>query len=369
MGSTVRKIAIIVGTRPEAIKMAPVYHAIKAADGLTPLLISTGQHREMLQQVFDWFNLTPDEDLELMKPDQTLNEVLSSAIVGLDEIITKHKPDAILAQGDTTTVLAAALASYNRQVPFGHVEAGLRTYDLENPYPEEAFRQMTSRVARWNFAPTERSATALKNEKVNGVVHVIGNTVIDALLQTAARNPEIGLDLKGDALCLITGHRRENLDGGLARVFSAIRQLASRFKTVDFVYPVHLNPRVRQETDKLLSGVKNIHLIEPVAYPKMVALMQKARLILSDSGGVQEEAPSLGTPVLVLRETTERQEAVECGAAMLVGTDPEKIIFEAAKLLTNDTALSKMVIDRNPFGRGDSSLKIVEIIQLDLLQP
>lgn len=356
------KVFVVVGTRPEAIKMAPVYKALMAHAGMEPILISTGQHKTMLDQVFGWFGLEPDEDLGVMRPSQTLNGVLTRSLSGLDELITKHRPDSILAQGDTTTVLAAALASFNRGLRFGHVEAGLRTYDLEQPYPEEGFRQMASRVATWHFAPTQRAVERLEDENVQGEIHMVGNTVIDALELTAMGHPDTGLKLDGSDLCLITGHRRENHGDGFRRIFKGLADLAAAFPDIRFVYPVHLNPRVREAVDETLAGIGNLTLIDPVPYPQMVALMKAAKLIITDSGGIQEEAPSFQTPVLVMRETTERQEAVEAGVAKLVGTDPDVLYREASKLLTDKSAHAAMTRETNPFGDGKSSRRIVEIL-------
>lgn len=358
------RIFVVVGTRPEAIKMAPLFKCLRDSSGIDARLISTGQHRQMLDQVFEWFDLKPDADLGLMKPNQTLASVISGAVSGLDELIAKENPDVILAQGDTTTVMAAALSAFAREKRFGHVEAGLRTYSLSQPFPEEGFRQMTSRVTTYHFAPTERAAQCLKDERVGGEIHMVGNTVIDALLQTAgskARLPE-NLTLNRARMVLITGHRRENIGSRFSEAFGAISTLARRFRDTDFVYPVHLNPNVRASALSILSGLENIHLIEPVPYPEMVALMQRATLILTDSGGIQEEAPSFKVPVLVMRDHTERQEAVEAGAARLVGADPRRIVTEVSNLLENEVARKAMQIDINPFGDGRSSERIRDLL-------
>ncbi len=358
------RIFVVVGTRPEAIKMAPLYKCLRDTAGMDARLISTGQHRQMLDQVFEWFDLKPDADLGLMKPNQTLASVISGGVAGLDDLIVRDKPDFVLAQGDTTTVMAAALASFSREVPFGHVEAGLRTYSLSQPFPEEGFRQMTSRITSLHFAPTQRAADCLRDERVGGSIHMVGNTVIDALLQTAAstaRLPET-LALDRDRMVLITGHRRENIGHRFNEAFGAIATLATRFPDTDFVYPVHLNPNVRGAALEILSGLENVHLIEPVAYPQMVALMQRAKVILTDSGGVQEEAPSFKVPVLVMRDHTERQEAVEAGAAKLVGADPARIVEEVSNLLDNEVARTAMMVDRNPFGDGHSSERIRDLL-------
>lgn len=356
-----RKVFVTVGTRPEAIKMAPLYRAMKMRDGLQPILISTGQHREMLAQVFDWFEITPDEDLEVMTPNQTVTQVMTKSLVGLDKLIEKYEPDAVLAQGDTTTVMAAALASFNRKVPFGHVEAGLRTYSLDKPFPEEGYRQMASRVAKWHFAPTQKSVDALKAERLSGEIHLVGNTVIDALLDTASRSDKLPVEIGDVPMVLITGHRRENHDH-FRSVFETFNKLAGSYPDTAFVYPVHLNPNVKGLADEILSKTSNFHLIPPVNYPEIVALMKRARLIITDSGGIQEEAPSFKVPVLVMRESTERQESVDAGAAKLIGTDPDKLITEASALLDSESARDAMKVDTNPFGDGKSSDRICDIL-------
>lgn len=360
------KIFLVVGTRPEAIKMAPVYKACLADPEVQPLLISTGQHKEMLAQVFDWFELTPDEDLKVMKHNQTPSMVLSSSLTGLERLINKHQPDAVLAQGDTTTVLAAALAAFHAGVPFGHVEAGLRTYDIERPFPEEGYRQMAQRVARWNFAPTERAMGVLSQENLCGTSYMVGNTVIDALLHTAAGGGELPLELTRDRLVMITGHRRENHGDRFRDAFGAMADLAKEFPDVDFVYPVHLNPNVQGMAKELLTGIDNFHLIDPLPYPELVALMQRAYIILTDSGGIQEEAPSFKVPVLVMRDSTERQEGVEAGVSKLVGVDPKVIMREAKLLLTNKAAHEAMRQASNPFGDGQSSQRIVDILKREV---
>lgn len=358
------RVFVVVGTRPEAIKMAPLYKALRKAPGAEPILVSTGQHRQMLDQAFSWFGLTADEDLDIMRPQQTVAAVISRAVAGLDELIAKHQPDCVLGQGDTTTVMAAALAAFARDVPFGHVEAGLRTYDSRHPYPEEGFRQMVSRVTTHHFAPTPRAAECLRAERVGGAIHIVGNTVIDALLETAATTAKLpdGLTLERARTVLITGHRRENFGKRFEDAFGAIADLASEFTDVDFVYPVHLNPNVRNAAHDILRGKANVHLIEPVPYPEIVGLMKRSTFILTDSGGIQEEAPSLRTPVLVMRDTTERQEAVEAGAARLVGAERETIVAEARRLLSSEAARREMTVERNPFGDGDAAEKIVSIL-------
>lgn len=355
------KVFVVVGTRPEAIKMAPVYLALRDDPVLEPLLISTGQHREMLDQVTKWFEISPDYDLQLMAPNQTLSHIMSKAMQGLDELITTESPSAILAQGDTATVCAAAIAAFHRQVPFGHVEAGLRTRNLSQPYPEEGYRQMASRVTHWHFCPTQRSVTALEKETVSGSKHLVGNTVIDALLHTAHRVAQPQTKLSRDKLVLITGHRRENHGDRFSAAFDAIATLAEQHADVDFVYPVHLNPNVRDAAFDRLQKIENMSLIEPVAYPEMVALMKRSSLILTDSGGVQEEAPSFGVPVLVMRDATERQEAVEAGVCELVGVDRDLILRRASAILASDRQPARTSTE-NPFGDGRASRRIADIL-------
>ncbi|MEP1229391.1 MAG: UDP-N-acetylglucosamine 2-epimerase (non-hydrolyzing), partial [Litorimonas sp.] len=335
-------VFLVVGTRPEAIKMAPVYKACLQDPDVTPILVSTGQHKEMLDQVFDWFGLKPDEDLAIMEPSQTLSMVLSKAVSGLDGLIKKHKPDVVLAQGDTTTVISAALAAFHCEVPFGHVEAGLRTHDLARPFPEEGYRQMAQRLARWNFAPTQKAMDVLASENLSGQAHKVGNTVIDALLETASKDHPLPLELTRNKLVLITGHRRENHGERFREAFGAIAQLAHEFEDVDFVYPVHLNPQVKVIAHEILQGIDNFHLLPPVSYPEIVELMKRAYLILTDSGGIQEEAPSFKVPVLVMRDSTERQECVEANVSKLVGVDPAVILREATRLLTDNKAYADM---------------------------
>lgn len=359
------KIFVVVGTRPEAIKMAPVYKAIAEQSGLTPILVSTGQHRQMLDQVLDWFKLKPDHDLNLMAPNQTLSHVMSEAIKGLDNLIAREAPAVILAQGDTATVFAAALTAFHRKVPFGHVEAGLRTRNLEQPFPEEGYRQMVSRLARWHFCPTDRAVKALESEATVGDKLLVGNTVIDALLDTAERAPEPKTTLRPNKkLVLITGHRRENHGERFNDAFDAIATLAQRHLDADFIYPVHLNPNVRDAAFEKLQAIDNVRLIEPVAYPEMVALMQRCNMILTDSGGVQEEAPSFGVPVLVMRDATERQEAVEAGVCELVGVNKDLILNRANEILSGKS-LSKADRPANPFGDGLAAKRIAGILAGD----
>jgi UDP-N-acetylglucosamine 2-epimerase (non-hydrolysing) len=359
------------GTRPEAIKMAPVVHeCLRQSDRIETIVCATGQHRQMLDQVTEYFGIAVDRDLDLMAPNQTLADVTARCLTGLDAVLAEYRPDCLVAQGDTTTVMAAALAAFYRRVPLVHVEAGLRTGDLQAPWPEELNRRIASLTTALHCAPTSQSAENLLREGTpSKSVHVTGNTVIDALLWTVAREREHGRPWRekyaaiGDRrMVLITGHRRENFGDGMEQMCSAILILARRFPDVEFLYPVHLNPNVREPVGRLLSGQANIRLCEPAPYPEFVWLMDRATLILTDSGGVQEEAPSLRRPVLVMRETTERPEAVEAGAVELVGTDVFRIVDRTSLLLSDRAAYSLHQIDRSPYGDGRAAARIVDLI-------
>lgn len=370
-----KKISIIFGTRPEAIKLCPVVLALKANPAFECKVCVTGQHREMLQQVLDVFGVVPDEDLALMQQNQTLGGLTSRAIAALDTYLANEKPDVVMVQGDTTTVLCGALAAFYHHIPIAHVEAGLRTWNLESPWPEEANRVLTTRLAKWHFCPTENNKANLLKEGVpEKDIYVTGNTVIDALLMAkdmvANNPPEIrGLpkDLmsSNERMVLITGHRRENFGEGFEHICTGVRNLAERFTSTHFVYPVHLNPNVREPVGRILGHHcgKNVHLIEPQSYLPFVALMNRAYLILTDSGGVQEEAPSLGKPVLVMRDTTERPEAVTAGTVKIVGTACETIEAETIRLLTDETEYSKMKMAINPYGDGDAVSRIVSQLE------
>ena len=368
------RISLIFGTRPEAVKLAPVALALAEAPDLEPHICVTAQHREMLDQVLDVFGLVPHVDMDLMEPDQTLSGLASRAIAGVDAYLAEHRTDMILVQGDTTTVLCAALAAFHSGVPVGHVEAGLRTGDLRAPFPEEANRVLTSRLADLHFAPTETARDNLLREGIPASrVIVTGNTVIDALHLALERVRFDPPDVPGLAasvlenersLVLITGHRRENFGSGFESVCRALATLADRFPDRDFVYPVHLNPHVQAPVHSFLGGLKNVHLIEPTPYLPFVRLLDRAELIITDSGGVQEEAPGLGKPVLVTRDKTERPEAVEAGAVKLVGTDMELIVSEATRLLTDPDAYAVMAKAVNPYGDGRAAARIVERCRL-----
>ncbi|MBE0596243.1 MAG: UDP-N-acetylglucosamine 2-epimerase (non-hydrolyzing) [Desulfuromonadales bacterium] len=374
-----KKISVIFGTRPEAIKLAPVILALKADPTFDCHVCVTAQHRQMLDQVMDIFSIEPDCDLDLMQPDQTLAGLTARAIEGLDRYLAREKPDAVLVQGDTTTVFCGALAAFYHRIPVGHVEAGLRTGNLDSPWPEEANRVLTSRLARWHFAPTAVSRQNLLTENVpEAAIHVTGNTGIDALFLAQERLQTIDLGISGlpeflqprslvgePRMVLVTGHRRENFGRGFESICQAITLLAQRYPQVHFVYPVHLNPRVREPVERILGRLEtsNVHLIEPLDYLPFVGLMGRADIVLTDSGGVQEEAPSLGKPVLVMRDTTERPEAVAAGTVKLVGTSIEKIVANVSSLLDSDTAYKAMAKAVNPYGDGQSAPRILDILK------
>jgi len=368
------RISIILGTRPEAIKLAPVIRALREQSGFESRVCVTSQHREMLRQTLEAFEIKPDVDLDLMQANQTLADLTSRAISGLDHYFEHERPEVVLVQGDTTTVFAAALAAFYHRIRVGHVEAGLRTGDKYSPFPEEINRVLTTRLADYHFAPTALAKENLLAEGVPGArIYLTGNTVIDALefaLRKVRQNPpEVpGLPehwLEGcgaKPLVLITGHRRENFGAGFESICQAIAELAERFPETAFVYPVHLNPNVREPVFRRLSGRPNVFLIQPLGYLPFVALMDRATLILTDSGGVQEEAPSLGKPVLVMRNTTERPEAIAAGSARLIGTQSEQILAGVSTLLTDPQAYAAMARPMNPYGDGQAAARIVQIL-------
>lgn len=367
------KVMVVFGTRPEAIKMAPVVHALTAHPSVCPQVVVTAQHRQMLDQVLDIFGLTPDADLDLMQPGQTLPSLTARIIEGITPILADLEPDIVLVHGDTSTTLAAALAAFYAKVRIGHVEAGLRTGNMHAPWPEEMNRRLTSPLADLHFAPTPRSRENLLREGIpSPVVHVTGNTVIDALLQVDARlRSDSSLRSATQArfpfldpskrLILVTGHRRENFGDGFERICKALAHIGSR-SDVQVVYPVHLNPNVQGPVRQHLAHHPNVHLIEPQDYLPFVYLMQQSHVILTDSGGVQEEAPSLGKPVLVMRETTERPEAVDAGTVKLVGTDDQIIVQTLERLLDNEAEYARMAAAHNPYGDGRASERIANII-------
>lgn len=359
-----RKIAVVFGTRPEAIKLCPVVLGLKQDERFDCRVCVTGQHKEMLYQVLDVFGVKPDVDLGLMRPNQTLGGLTSRAIAAIDEYLAKEHPDIVMVQGDTTTVLAGALASFYHHIPVAHVEAGLRTGNMASPWPEEANRVLTTRLTRWHFCPTENNRQNLLREGIPSEnVYVTGNTVIDALKMAVKK---IESNEKTDRrMVLVTGHRRENFGEGLEHICMAIRNLSNRFGDVDFVYPVHMNPNVREPVNRLLQGLANVKLIEPSPYLPFVKLMNDAYLILTDSGGVQEEAPSLGKPVLVMRDTTERPEAVAAGTVKIIGTECAKIESEVGRLLDDATEYAKMSAAVNPYGDGHAVERIIEVLAHD----
>lgn len=369
------KVMTVFGTRPEAIKMAPVVKALEAAPDMEPIVTVTAQHREMLDQVLHLFHIKPDYDLNIMSQGQTLYDVTTRALMGLKDVLEKAKPDVVLVHGDTTTTFAGALASYYQEIPVGHVEAGLRTGNIYSPFPEEMNRKLTGSIATYHFAPTDSSEANLLKENVNPkAVYVTGNTVIDAL-QKVVRPDYVfeedllnQLDYDNRRIILMTTHRRENLGEPLRHVYRAIRQLVEEFDDVEIVFPVHKNPKVRQIVKEELGHVDRIHLIEPLEYEPFTNLMARSYLLLTDSGGVQEEAPALGKPVLVLRNTTERPEAVTAGTVVLVGTDQDKVYEEARLLLADQTAYHKMSNAVNPYGDGQASRRIIEALRYEMLK-
>nr|P52641.2 RecName: Full=Probable UDP-N-acetylglucosamine 2-epimerase; AltName: Full=UDP-GlcNAc-2-epimerase [Ralstonia solanacearum] len=370
-----KKVLVVFGTRPEAIKMAPLVKALQADASLQCGVCVTAQHREMLDQVLRLFDIRPDYDLNVMKPGQDLYELTSNILTGVKSVLESFEPDLVLVHGDTSTTLATTLAAYYKQVPVGHIEAGLRTGNLYSPWPEEVNRKVTGSLAALHFAPTERSRRNLLNEGVPAdAVVVTGNTVIDALLSVRQRLQTdtalcrntaslIPYNIGERRIVLVTGHRRESFGDGFERICSTLTSIARAHPDVDIVYPVHLNPNVREPVGRLLKGIANIHLIEPLDYLPFVYLMDKAHIILTDSGGIQEEAPSLGKPVLVMRDTTERPEAVEAGTVRLVGTSVDALVDSATALLNDDSAYEAMSRAHNPYGDGAASARITRAIQ------
>lgn len=368
------KILTVFGTRPEAIKMAPLVRALREQSTIDARVCVTAQHRQMLDQVLELFEIEPNYDLDIMKPGQSLSGITSEILVRIEPILKGFSPDMVLVHGDTSTTLATTLASYYHQIPVGHVEAGLRTGNIYSPWPEEANRKLTGALTKLHFAPTEESRLNLLKEGVRkDEIHVTGNTVIDALLQVRSRletDTKLASELatrfsylSGSHLVLITGHRRENFGEGFERICSAIQKLSEEFPSADFVYPVHLNPNVREPVGRILNGLQNVHLIEPLEYLPFVYLMTRAHIILTDSGGIQEEAPSLGKPVLVMRDTTERPEALTAGTVRLVGTDAAQIVAGVRQLMTDQSAYNQMAFAHNPYGDGQACTRILSAIQ------
>lgn len=374
-----KRIMLVYGTRPEAIKLASLELAGRTREDVEVIHCSTGQHREMLDQVLSLFEITPDHDLAVMAPNQDLFDVTAKVLLGMREVLRSEKPDAVVVQGDTTSCFAGALAAFYENVPVAHVEAGLRTWNLRAPFPEEANRVLTSRIVTHHFPPTDWAAENLRSEGVSeGSMEITGNTVIDALLWVREKVEALGPGAfsalgpvqtileESRPYVLITGHRRENFGGGFEAICRALRRLATDRPEWSFIYPVHLNPNVRGPVYETLGDLENVHLIEPQEYAPFVLLMDRARIILTDSGGVQEEAPSLGKPVLVMREVTERPEAVEAGTVRLVGTDEEKIVAEVSELIDDETHYTAMARAHNPYGDGKAAERILDYLALEL---
>lgn len=383
-----KTVMLVFGTRPEAIKMAPLVNAFQKTENIKTVVTVTGQHREMLDQVLKIFNIVPDFDLNIMKSGQDLYDVTAKVLVGMRDVFSQVKPNIVLVHGDTSTSTAAALASFYSRIPVGHVEAGLRTYDIYSPWPEEINRQITGRIATYHFAPTQRSFENLTNESVpKDAISITGNTVIDALhyvttqlsendelkSSTDAAIKQAGYDVarivdEDRSMVLITGHRRENFGQGFISICEAIKELAQQFPNVDFVYPMHLNPNVRKPisqvfSEEFLKMLGNVFFIEPLDYLLFVRMMSLSKVVLTDSGGIQEEAPGLGKPVLVMRDTTERPEAVEAGTVKLVGTDKLLIVMECSRLLQDEAYYESMAKASNPYGDGKASGRIVEFVK------
>lgn len=367
------KVMAVFGTRPEAIKMAPVVLELKKhPEEIETIVAVTAQHREMLDQVLDLFGIVPDYDLDIMAQGQTLFDITSKAMLGLNTVLTEAKPDIILVHGDTTTTFAGALAAFYHQIKVGHVEAGLRTHNKYSPYPEEMNRKLTGAIADLHFAPTPTAEGNLAKESITGMnVFVTGNTVIDALLATVNKNyvfdhPVLqNIDYEGSKVILVTTHRRENLGEPMRHVYQALAQLIADYPEAQIVFPMHKNPRVREVVAEELGGMERVHLIDPLDYEPFANLLARAYLVLTDSGGIQEEAPALGKPVLVLRDTTERPEAIEAGTVKLIGTDKQRVYDEASLLLSNREEYAKMAEACNPYGDGHASERIVQALLWD----
>jgi UDP-N-acetylglucosamine 2-epimerase (non-hydrolysing) len=382
-----KTVAVIAGTRPECIKMAPIYFELQKSTKIRPVFLSTAQHRQMLDQTLAVFGITPDFDLDLMRPGQTLPSLTGSVLESVSAWIANERPDAVLVQGDTTTVLASALAAFYAHVPIGHVEAGLRTGNMQSPWPEEMNRRLTMPLVRWNFCPTDISRNNLLREgALPAACHVTGNSVIDALLWTRRRQHEQGAAHLGIAerigistsfyerflaneasrWILVTGHRRESFGDGFKQMCAALTALTEKYPEIGILYPVHLNPQVQEPVRQLLGANERIALVSPASYGDFVWLMDRCTFILSDSGGVQEEAPSLGKPVLVMRDTTERPEGVAAGTSRLVGTDPERILFESGLLLNSPAEYAQRSRLQNPYGDGRTASRIREILEREI---
>jgi UDP-N-acetylglucosamine 2-epimerase (non-hydrolysing) len=366
MNSSPISICITLGTRPEAIKLAPVIQEFRRHADFQTQVILTGQHREMVEQVMRLFEIEANKDLKIMQPKQTLTEITHRSLQGLEKLFEELNPRLVIVQGDTTTAFAAALAAFYQQIPIGHVEAGLRTDNIYNPFPEEANRRLISQIAQLHFAPTQMAMGNLERSGVTGDVHLTGNTVIDALLRVAEQKPACpipGLDWQNHRVLLATVHRRENWGEPLEDILTGFRLILEKFPDTALLLPMHRNPTVREPIQKVLGDNPRVFLTEPLDYAQLVGAIQRSYLLLTDSGGLQEEAPSLGKPVLVLRETTERPEAIAAGTGKLVGTNPDVIFNAASELLSNPVAYEKMANAINPFGDGKASDRIVEIVR------
>ena len=379
-----KKILIVFGTRPEAIKMAPLVKACQAEKSFETKVCVTAQHREMLDQVLEIFDITPEYDLDLMKAGQDLYDVTTGVLLGMKNVLSEFKPDVVLVHGDTATTFAASLAAFYQQIKVGHVEAGLRTGNIYSPWPEEANRQLTTQITTYHFAPTQTSKENLLKENVKDKnIAIMGNTVIDALflaLNKIKSNPDLEakiidtvqsqfpknskFNIKDSKFILVTGHRRENFGQGFINICESLKTLAQNNPDIEIVYPVHLNPNVQKPVNEILSNTPNVHLIEPQQYEAFIYMMEKSYFIITDSGGVQEEAPSLGKPVLVMRDTTERPEALEAGTVKLVGTDSTQIINESQKLLEDQNTYDAMSKASNPYGDGTACQKIVDFLKM-----
>lgn len=375
VGGTMLKVMTIFGTRPEAIKMAPVVKALEAADDMESIVTVTAQHREMLDQVLHLFSITPDYDLNIMSQGQTLYDVTCKALLGLQGVLKEAKPDVVLVHGDTTTTFVGALAAFYEGIPVGHVEAGLRTGNIYSPFPEEMNRKLTGAIGTYHFAPTSTSESNLLKENINPAhLYVTGNTVIDALQTTVQIDYTFKeellnqIDYINNKVILVTTHRRENLGDPMRNVYEAIRDIINEQADVEVIFPMHRNPKVRSIVQEVLGDMPRVHLIEPLEYEPFANLMARTYLIMTDSGGIQEEAPSLGKPVLVLRDTTERPEAVEAGTVKLVGTDKESVYRTATELLVNETAYLAMSNAVNPYGDGLASDRIVQALRHEFFE-
>ena len=375
VGGTMLKVMTIFGTRPEAIKMAPVVKALEAADDMESIVTVTAQHREMLDQVLHLFSITPDYDLNIMSQGQTLYDVTCKALLGLQGVLKEAKPDVVLVHGDTTTTFVGALAAFYEGIPVGHVEAGLRTGNIYSPFPEEMNRKLTGAIGTYHFAPTSTSESNLLKENINPAhLYVTGNTVIDALQTTVQTDYTFKeellnqIDYINNKVILVTTHRRENLGDPMRNVYEAIRDIINEQADVEVIFPMHRNPKVRSIVQEVLGDMPRVHLIEPLEYEPFANLMARTYLIMTDSGGIQEEAPSLGKPVLVLRDTTERPEAVEAGTVKLVGTDKESVYRTATELLVNETAYLAMSNAVNPYGDGLASDRIVQALRYEFFE-